>query len=135
MKSSLLTFIAVFATVITFAQSSSSTATSNQEETRLIQLQTENPADLKANYNLAAYYYNLSVELLQGQASGTLAGVEGIVSELAKNFNLALPPALAAYKIDNQNLEVLKMLSGIYFGINDMDSKSKIDKEIKKLSK
>ena len=51
MKSSLLTFIAVFATVITFAQSSSSTATSNQEETRLIQVQTENPADLKANYN------------------------------------------------------------------------------------
>ena len=135
MKSSLLTFIAVFATVIAFAQSSSSTATSNQEETRLIQLQTENPADLKANYNLAAYYYNLSVELLQGQASGALAGVEGIDSELAKNFNLALPPALAAYKIDNQNLEVLKMLSGIYFGINDMDSKSKIDKEIKKLSK
>ena len=104
MKSSLLTFIAVFATVITFAQSSSSTATSNQEETRLIQLQTENPADLKANYNLAAYYYNLSVELLQGQASGALAGVEGIDSELAKNFNLALPPALAAYKIDNQKL-------------------------------
>lgn len=138
-KFSLMKVLVISFSILIFAFSGYSQSTPyvhiTEEEQNLVDDQIEKPSDYKTNYNLAAYYYTGAVALLSAKADGSLPGVEGIDNELVRLFNAALNPALNAYAADKKNEIVLSMLSGIYFGIGEMDAKEKIDKELKKLSK
>ena len=107
----------------------------SEEEEKLVDLLAEKPREFKTNYYLAAYYYNNAVSLLADQTAGAIPGVEGVDNEIDRLFNAALNPALNAYETDKNNELVLEMLSGIYFGIGEMDAKEKIDKKLNKLRK
>lgn len=129
MRTFIILFLSVFMSSIGLAQSIVQT----QEETRLITIQTEKPESLTANYNLATYYYNNAVEMLNAQASGALEGVDGIDNEIRRLFGSALPYAQKAEEIEPNNKEVLTMLSGIYFGLDKMELKKKVDQKLKEL--
>jgi hypothetical protein len=138
-KFSLMKVLVISFSILIFAFSGYSQSTPyvhiTEEEQNLVDDQIEKPSDYKTNYNLAVHYYTGAVALLSAKADGSLPGVEGIDNELVRLFNAALNPALSAYAADKKNEIVLSMLSGIYFGIGEMDAKEKIDKELKKLSK
>lgn len=134
MKTVFLTIALLISSIIGFAQAAPYVHVTEEEQSLVDQL-AENPTDLKSNFNLATYYYNNAVTLISAQADGSMPGVEGIDAEIIRLLNAALNPALNAYEMDNKNEKVLEMLSGIYFGIGEMDAKEKIDKKLAKLRK
>ncbi len=104
-------------------------------ETKLMDAASANPQDAKAQYNLAVYYYNQANELLKEEAAGAAPGVEGVNPEIERLFSMAMPSAHMAYNLDSKNLDILKLLSGVYFGTNQMDAWKKTEKEIEALTK
>jgi len=90
-----------------------------QVESELIQQLKANPDDFTLNYNLATYYYNEainSIESLDYNASN----LEVEQEKIQALFSKALQPALLAHRKNQEHKDVLTMLSGIYFGLNDM---------------
>lgn len=122
----------IFITIITIAAIQSSIAQNDaqqfnyasiagnqQVESELIHQLKANPDDFKLNYNLATYYYNEainSIESLDYNASN----LETEQEKIQALFTKALQPALLAHRKNQEHKDVLTMLSGIYFGLNDM---------------
>lgn len=136
MRNTILTFcLLLIGSISLNAQSNDSFKPAVNEETKLIDAAAANPQDAKAQYNLAKYFYNQATELLKEQAAGAAPGVESVEPEIERLFSMALPPAHMAYNLDSKNLDVLNLLAGIFFGINDMTSYEKTKKEIEALTK
>ena len=92
----------------------------SDEETHVINAAESSPDDVSANYNAAIHYYNAGVENL---GDGDLIGKDlhsPEYEEVGRLFIQALPYAERAYHLDPENREVVNLLMGIYFGLNDM---------------
>ncbi|MEX2596228.1 MAG: hypothetical protein WEC59_04795 [Salibacteraceae bacterium] len=90
--------------------------------------------NISANYNLAIHYYNQGVNIIENMDYDTdfetLFAVQAQVMEL---FGQALPYMKKAYKLNPQRKETLVGLSGIYFGLNDIETSEYYQEELKKL--
>jgi tetratricopeptide (TPR) repeat protein len=78
--------------------------------------------NVSANYNLGIHYYNQGVNMIDIMdyelPFEELFMVQERVMEL---FIMALPYMLKAYKLDPSRTATLEGLSGIYFGLNDIE--------------
>lgn len=90
--------------------------------------------NISANYNLAIHYYNQGVNIIENMDYDTdfetLFAIQAQVMEL---FGKALPYMEKAYKLNPKRKETLVGLSGIYFGLNDIETSEKFQEELKKL--
>lgn len=99
------------------------------EEEQLKAAVAENPDNASANYNLAIYYYNQGVQLITEMTSEEQAEADSLTFDKMMStqerveglFRKALPYAQAAHRIDSANAQAITMLSGIHFGLNDME--------------
>jgi tetratricopeptide (TPR) repeat protein len=90
--------------------------------------------NISANYNLAIHYYNQGVNIIENMDYDTdfetLFAIQAQVMEL---FGQALPYMKKAYKLNPKRKETLVGLSGIYFGLNDIEKSEYYQDELKKL--
>lgn len=90
--------------------------------------------NISANYNLAIHYYNQGVNIIDNmdydQDFEQLFAIQEKVMEL---FAKALPYMRKAYKLDPLRKATLQGLSGIYFGLNDIEKSEQFQKELEKL--
>ncbi len=97
------------------------------QEAELIKHLKSDPEAFEPNYNLAAYYYNKGVEALERLSAEPQSStpevwdrLESENREIVAMFNKALEPALIAFRRNQKHNELLGMLSGIYFALNDI---------------
>ena len=90
--------------------------------------------NISANYNLAIHYYNQGVNMIDNMdyelPFEELFMVQERVMEL---FSKALPYMLKAYELDPTRKATLQGLSGIYFGLNDIEKSEYYQQELEKL--
>lgn len=90
--------------------------------------------NISANYNMAIHYYNQGVNIIENmdyeQDFETLFMIQAQVMEL---FGAALPYMKKAYKLNPFRKETLVGLSGIYYGLNDIETSEMYQEELKKL--
>ncbi len=90
--------------------------------------------DIGANYNLAIHYYNQGVNIIDNMdyelPFDELFKIQEKVMEL---FTKALPFMLKAYELDPTRKATLQGLSGIYFGLSDIEKSEYYQKELEKL--
>jgi len=90
--------------------------------------------NISANYNMAIHYYNQGVNIIENmdyeQDFETLFMIQAQVMEL---FDAALPYMKKAYKLNPYREETLVGLSGIYYGLNDIETSEMYQEELKKL--
>lgn len=90
--------------------------------------------NISANYNMAIHYYNQGVNIIENmdyeQDFETLFMIQAQVMDL---FGAALPYMKKAYKLNPYRKETLIGLSGIYYGLNDIETSEKYQEELKKL--
>jgi tetratricopeptide (TPR) repeat protein len=105
-------------------------------EKSYLQILTINANNTTANYSLGIIYYNQAVDIINKQNYNidftTLAQIQ---DECVDLFKKALPFALKAYELEPKNKNVLEMLSGIYFGLNDLDKSNQFKTELENLKK
>lgn len=98
---------------------------------QVLQLDSNN---ISANYNLAIHYYNQGVNIIENMDYDTdfetLFAIQAQVMEL---FGAALPYMTKAYKLNPKRKETLVGLSGIYFGLNDIEKSEYYQDELKRL--
>lgn len=102
------------------------------EEEELIEAAKASPDELKAQYNLAVYYYNQALEGIENLSfvDSNDASQEAFEKAYAQQeavqvlFNQALPHAKKCYKLDSTHTNTIVMLGGIYFGLNDLEKSS-----------
>lgn len=96
--------------------------TLDKDETTLIQSVKDNPDSEVANYFLAIHYYNQGVALIENMNFDAdreeLISIQDNVKAL---FEKTVPYAEKAYSINPKAIKTLTMLSGIYFGMNEME--------------
>lgn len=90
--------------------------------------------NISANYNLGIHYYNQGVNIIDNMdyelPFEELFAIQEKVMEL---FQKALPYMLKAYELDPKRKATLQGLSGIYFGLNDIEKSEYYQKELEKL--
>ena len=105
-------------------------------EKSYLQILDINPNNTTANYSVGIIYYNQAVDIINKQNYNidftTLAQIQ---DECVDLFKKALPFALKAYELEPKNKNVLEMLSGIYFGLNDLDKSNQFKTELENLKK
>ncbi|MDC1221237.1 tetratricopeptide repeat protein [Salibacteraceae bacterium] len=78
--------------------------------------------NVSANYNLGIHYYNQGVNMIDNTDYEFPFDELFLVQErVMKLFSMALPYMLKAYKLDPSRTTTLQGLSGIYFGLNDIE--------------
>lgn len=91
--------------------------------------------NVSANYNLAIHYYNQGVYMIDNMdyelPFEELFLVQERVMEL---FTMALPYMLKAYELDPTRKATLQGLSGIYFGLSDIEKSEYYQQELEKLN-
>jgi hypothetical protein len=105
---------------------------SEMSEADLMQVASDHPEQLAANYNLAIHYYNQGVEIIEGMDYE--AGFEANFAtqeKVQELFKMARIHADKAHSIDANDMKTVKMLAGIYFGLNEMDLHKKFNAMIK----
>lgn len=98
---------------------------SELDETAVINAVEDAPDNLSANLEASKYYYNHGVEIIE--TLDCEKGFEALYADQEKImtlFSLALPYAEKVHSLDAKNVVVIKMLAGIYFGLNDLDKSS-----------
>lgn len=77
---------------------------------------------ISANYNLGIHFYNQGVNIIENidyNADFELIMQKQI--EVIDLFNFALPYMLRAHKLDPTRKDSIRGLSGIYYGLNDLE--------------
>ena len=102
-----------------FALANAQTPTVSDDATTLINAAESNPNDFGANFNLANYFYQHGIQLIEmAQKSSSNEELRQIQEKATIEFHHALPYAQKCFHIDGQNVLTLRMLSGIYLGLN-----------------
>lgn len=105
------------------------------DPTTIINAAESSPEDGQAQFNLAAYYYNQGVEQID-QLNGLSSDDElrAIQQNVENLFRNALPSALRAYELNSNSAKTCEMLSGIYFGLNDLGKAEEFSEKAKSLT-
>ena len=107
----------------------------NAEKTYL-QILEINKNNMTANYSLGIIYYNQAVDIINSQNYNIdFTTLTQIQDECVVLFKKSLPYAQTAYQIDSKNKNVLEMLAGIHFGLNDLDKSNQYKAELEALKK
>ncbi|MFH1320993.1 MAG: hypothetical protein ABII90_10120 [Bacteroidota bacterium] len=92
------------------------------------------PNNLSANYNTGILYYNKAVNIInQTEYDIDLVGLSDIQDTCVVLFKQSLPYMETAYKLQPDNRNTLIGLSGIYFGLNEVEKSEIIKKELESL--
>ena len=99
------------------------------ELAELLKTLKENPDEEAANYMVAIYHYNQGVALLENmdyeaEREELFEAQEQVMLLFAK----ALPYADKAHQLNPSEKKTIQMLSGIYFGMNDMEKRNAYEK-------
>lgn len=88
--------------------------------------------NLSANYNLGIHYYNKAVNIInKTDYDIDLVSFNDILDTCVVLFKESLPYMETAYKMQPQNENTLIGLSGIYFGLNEVEKSNKMKEELK----
>lgn len=87
-------------------------------ESELIANLKKTPEAFEPNYNLALYYYNQAVNEIES-LNYEDPNIQAQQQKTEELFRKALDPALMAFRRNQTHQDVLRMLSGIYFGLGD----------------
>lgn len=97
-----------------------------------------NPEYYEANYNLGVVYYNKAREILSELTNFSLADWEKNEVEYSKRaavyFNDALPYFEKAVDINDEELQLLETLAGVYLQLRLTEKGEALDKKIKALT-
>ena len=89
------------------------------------------PLELSANYNIGILFYNKAVDIINGSDYDIdLVALSDIQDTSIVLFNHSLPFMETAYKLQPENENTLTGLSGIYFGLNELEKSNKIKEEL-----
>jgi hypothetical protein len=92
------------------------------ELSELMKALKDKPDEEASHYNLAIHYYNKGVYIIENMdyEAGFESNFE-TQEQVKKNFSMALPYADKAHNLNPKSINTIRMLSGIYFGMNDME--------------
>ncbi|MEZ4722762.1 MAG: hypothetical protein R2813_12885 [Flavobacteriales bacterium] len=110
-------------------------STDDINETVLINSSESHPEDGQAHFNLAAHYYNQGVwqiDHIDNKASDD--ELKTIQDNVQRLFRIALPSALKAHELNSSSAKTCEMLSGIYFGLNDLPKAEEFSAKARSLS-
>ena len=94
------------------------------------------PLELSANYNIGILYYNKAVDIINGSDYDIdLVALDDIQDTSIVLFKNSLPYMETAYKLQPENENTLIGLSGIYFGLNELEKSNKIKEELNSIKK
>ena len=78
--------------------------------------------NISANYNLGIHFYNQGVNIIENiDYNEDFEIIFAKQEKVIELFEAALPYMLKAYELDPYRKEVLQGLSGIYYGLSDME--------------
>lgn len=90
--------------------------------------------ELSANYNLGILFYNKAVDIINGSDYDIdLVALSDIQDTSIVLLKYSLPYMETAYRLQPENENTLLGLSGIYFGLNELEESDKIRNELKLL--
>ncbi len=91
-------------------------------------------SNVSANYNLAIHYYNQGVQMIEGMDQEDdfekLFETQELVLEL---FRKALPYMLKAYELEPNRKATLQGLTGIYYGLSNIEKTEEFKKKLELL--
>lgn len=95
----------------------------------------DNPSSASAKYNLALHFYNKGVTYLETMGDDKTFEENYEIQEMVMlNFAKALPYATEAHLLDESEIQTVRMLSGIHFGLNNMEMHEQFEKLLAELS-
>lgn len=90
--------------------------------------------NFSGNYNLGIHYYNQGVNIIENiDYNSDFEIIMQKQVEVIELFNLALPYMLKAHKLDPLRKEPIRGLSGIYYGLNDLEKSEYYQKKLEEL--
>ncbi len=94
------------------------------------------PDNIRANYNMGVLYYNQAVNIIHSLEYDTdMIALSEIQNDCIKLFKESLPFMELAHKLDPNNINTLKGLSGIYYSLNEIDKSNELKAAIEDLKK
>ncbi|MEQ9188799.1 MAG: hypothetical protein RLP15_13780 [Cryomorphaceae bacterium] len=91
-------------------------------ETAVINAVEDAPDNLGANFEASKHYYNQGVGIIETlDCEAAFDALYAKQEEVEAMFTKALPYAKKVHSLDAKNAKVIKMLEGIYFGLNDLE--------------
>ncbi len=91
--------------------------------------------NVSANYNLGIHFYNQGVNMIDNMDYELPFEELFLVQErVMALFTMALPYMLKAYELDPTRIAALQGLSGIYFGLNDIEQSEYYQKKLDELN-
>lgn len=95
---------------------------------RALQLE---PNNFTANYNLGIAYFNRGVDIvLAAEYTYDLQEVMNMLDEVADLFTTAKPYVEKAHRLNEENVQVLKALEGIYYQLGQKDELENVKKKL-----
>lgn len=91
---------------------------------------------LQANYNMGIAYYNQAVKLINGAAQDytlDIVAFNELLEQCSALFLKALPYIEKVNTMDNNHVNALKALEGIYYNINDYQQYNLVKEKLEKL--
>ena len=89
-----------------------------------------------ANLNLALFYYNYGVDIINAMdVSSDIIVIENIQDQAKELFKKALPYALKSYALNSKDRRVLVCLQGIYFSLYEFDKSDEFKAKVELLDK
>lgn len=92
--------------------------------------------NFSANYNLGIHFYNQGVNIIENIDYN--ADIDVIMEkqiEVVQLFEIALPYMLKAYQLDPLRPDPIRGLSGIYYGLNDLEKSKFFQDKLDELEK
>nr|WKN36179.1 hypothetical protein K4G66_27825 [Tunicatimonas sp. TK19036] len=94
------------------------------------------PNHLQANYNLGIAYYNRAVKLINSAANNydlDITDFNHLLEQCSSLFLKALPHIEKVSSLDQEHINALKALEGIYYNINDYEQYNLVKAKLEKL--
>lgn len=90
--------------------------------------------NISANYNLGIHYYNQGVNIIENiDYNDDFEKIMQLQIDVVELFNSALPYMLRAHLLDPSRKDSIRGLSGIYYGLNNLEKSEEYQKKLEEL--
>jgi len=90
--------------------------------------------NISANYNLGIHFYNQGVNIIENiDYNDDFEKIMELQVEVVDLFNSALPYMLRAHLLDPSRKDSMRGLSGIYYGLNNLEKSEEYQKKLEEI--
>lgn len=90
--------------------------------------------NISANYNLGIHFYNQGVNIIENiDYNDDFEKIMQLQVDVVELFNSALPYMLRAHLLDPSRKDSIRGLSGIYYGLNNLEKSEEYQKKLEEL--